>query len=316
MESKARFLIKIFFGNDNNIRRYSFDQSSTWAGFYETFKQLFRAEYNSNRMYKFEYVDPEGDRVVIDSDVEWQEMIYLYKDASIIKLHVTELKAQERLLPPRQEKQVELNNKSEQQEKAREEGEKKLQAEKNAREEAKRKARDAEEKELVAREEQLREVERKYMLGLKIAREEAEKKAREDAEKKAREDAEKKAREDAEKKAREDAEKKAREDAEKKAHAEKEVREEKEKRAREEAEKKAHDAEEKTHEELKLVTEDEEAKKAQIKEEAAKTNAVVQKYTPQLHQLFELGFKDVPRNLKLLVTFNGRLEEVINTLLS
>jgi len=169
MESKARFLIKIFFGNDNNIRRYSFDKSPTWAGFYETFKQLFRAEYNPTYKYKFEYVDPEGDRVVIDTDVEWQEMIYLYKDASIIKLHVTE-QAQER--PKPQEKQVEENYKYDQQEKAREEAEKK--------------ARDVKEKDRVTREmeEKLQELARKYMQDEEKAREEAEKKAREDAEKK------------------------------------------------------------------------------------------------------------------------------------
>jgi len=82
------------------------------------------------------------------------------------------------------------------------------------------------------------------------------------------------------------------------------------KKSCEEVEKKAHQEAE------KKAIEAEESKKAQIKSEAEKNNAVVQKYTPQLHHLFELGFKDVPRNLKLLVTFNGRLEDVINTLLS
>jgi len=281
MESKTRFQIKIFFGS-NNIRRYSFDKSPTWASFYETFKQLFRAEYNPNYTYKFEYVDPDGDRVVIDTEVEWQEMMHLFKNASITKLHVSEQKPRERqITPPRKEKQVADETK----------WDKKphdllyLEAEKQL-SELKIKVREARE-----------------------ARE-AETKARQDAHQKARQarEAELRAREEAEKNSFEEAHKareaKVREEAEKKAHeqAEEKARDEAEKKARDEAEKKAIEAEE--------------SKKAQIKSEAEKNNAVVQKYTPQLHQLFELGFKDVSRNLKLLVTFNGRLEDVINTLLS
>jgi len=227
-------------------------------------------------------------------------MMHLFKNASITKLHVSEHKPQERqITPPRKEKQVVEETKRDKKqddllylEAEKQLGELKIklcearEAETKARQEAHQKARQAREAEIKAREE-----------AEKNSFEEAQKKAAlEEAENKARQEVEKQAREEAQKKVRE-VKKKAREEVWKKKSCE-----EVEKKAHQEAEKKAIEAEE--------------SKKAQIKSEAEKNNAVVQKYTPQLHQLFELGFKDVSRNLKLLVTFNGRLEDVINTLLS
>jgi len=247
MENKSRFQIKIFLG-PANIRRYSFDKPPTWSGFFESFKLLFRAEYLPQNIYKFSYLDPEGDKIVIDSDAEWQEMLYLFKSETLIKVYVEETGTQTVCIEEKERREIE--------EKARRETEEK------EKRETENNRRDAEEK----------------------ARKEAEEKLRRETVEKAKREAEEKARREAEEKAKREAEEKARKESEVKA------RKEAEEKARKEAEEKA-----------KRETEN---------------NAVIQKYTPQLKQLHELGFQDVTRNLKLLVTFNGNLENVINTLLT
>jgi len=177
--NKGRFQIKIFFG-DNNIRRYSFDQSPTWAGFFETFKQLFRAEYNPQRFYQFSYFDPENDRIVIDSEAEWVEMLHLFHETPLLKIHVKEEMVNRKLLEERKEQEEKIRKEAE--EKARKEAEEKTRkiAEEKARKEGEEKARKiAEEK----------------------TRKEAEEKARKIAEEKAKKESEEKARKIAEEKA-------------------------------------------------------------------------------------------------------------------
>jgi len=296
--NKGRFQIKIFFG-DNNIRRYSFDKSPTWNGFFDSFKQLFRVEYNPQRRYVFYYFDPENDRIVLDSESEWQEMLHLFKGTSILKIHVKEEVVNRKVIEDEEKvkKEAEEKVKKEAEEKARKE------AEEKAKKEAEEKARkEAEEK----------------------AKKEAEEKARKEAEEKTKKEAEVKARKDAQEKARKEAEEKKKLAEEKaKKLAEEKARKEAEEKARKEAEEKAlKEAEEKAlkeaEEKVKKEAEEKACKEAEEKRkaEADKNSATVQKYSPQLRQLNELGFVDVNRNLKLLVTFNGKMEDVINTLLS
>jgi len=64
----------------------------------------------------------------------------------------------------------------------------------------------------------------------------------------------------------------------------------------------------------KEILEEAQRKETMI-QEAVRHNEIVKKYVPQLRQLYDIGFTDMQRNLKLLVTFNGKTEDVIATLI-
>jgi len=79
---------KIFFSADN-IRRFRTEKLPS----YDEFIEIMAKQYTQfHPELRIQYVDTEGDKIDVNSQLEWQEMFQELKNESIIKIHVLESK--------------------------------------------------------------------------------------------------------------------------------------------------------------------------------------------------------------------------------
>jgi len=287
----SRFQVKIH--TEDSIRRYSFDKPPSWRSFIEHLTtHLFPRALTSSISFRVEYRDDENDTITLDSEEEWQEMLkqksnqlvqlYLKTSAAMIST-VTELKPS-----PFSEKLVDLELK---------------QSELLKQEELKKQELEVRKKvELNILEEELKKQE-------EIKRQVEEQKLQEEIKKQEEEELKKQ--------------------EEIKRQLEEELRQEEIKKQEEKK---------KVEEEHRLLIEKLKLKEKEIREmeklqqptvaspsqpipvpkptAMANNNEYIRIYKEKLQKLWELGFKDVQRNLYLLITFNGDVEPVIEKLLS
>jgi len=291
----SRFQVKIH--TDDSIRRYSFDKPPSWQAFIEHLTtHLFPRALPSSVSFRVEYRDDENDTITIDSEEEWQEMIkqkhnqliqLFLKTSAVMISTITELKPL-----PLSEKLVDLALK---------------QAELLKQEELKK-----QELELRKKEE-LNKLEEEFKKQEEIKKQVEEQKRQEEIKK-------------------QEDELKQQEEEELKTQVEEELRQEEIKK--QEEKKKVEEEHRQLKEKLKLkekeIREIEKLQQPTVaspsqvkpvpkplpKPTAISNNEYIRIYKEKLQKLWELGFKDVQRNLYLLITFNGDVETVIEKLLS
>jgi tetratricopeptide (TPR) repeat protein len=79
---------KIFFQNNDNIRRFRMEKRPTYEEFVAFMEKLYAPVYHPE--LRLQYVDSEGDNIDVTSQLEWEEMFKELSNEKIIKIQVVE----------------------------------------------------------------------------------------------------------------------------------------------------------------------------------------------------------------------------------
>ena len=82
--------LKVYFCYESEIqeviRRYGVSSGITWEALNDDFKEKF----DVTEDIKIEYIDLDGDRVVVRSQLEWEECLQVLNSSDVVHLYVTQ----------------------------------------------------------------------------------------------------------------------------------------------------------------------------------------------------------------------------------
>ena len=78
--------LKVFFHGDGDalIRRFSIKPDLTWKAVKDRVNKMF----DTADAYQMQYVDPDGDKVLVSSQEEWEECLAVVRGTTVLHLHL------------------------------------------------------------------------------------------------------------------------------------------------------------------------------------------------------------------------------------
>jgi len=99
---------KIIFA-ENNIRRLKLTNLPTYSEFIQNLTQIYPSQFHTEYKFILKYVDTDGDKIAVSTQLEWEEMLQQLTGENTLKIYIEEVLAEPRLNGEEKDEKFEFN---------------------------------------------------------------------------------------------------------------------------------------------------------------------------------------------------------------